>query len=113
MKKILFLCMLLGVSCSKGGGGASSGGGSGSGGSSGTAATSSVGLSWTASSGTVQGYKIEESVDSGSFSQVKSVGAVTSTTISGLTLGHSYTFRVRAFNQGGNSGYTSSVTVSL
>ncbi len=77
--------------------------------------TGSVTVSWAAATGTVQGYKIDDSTDGITFSQVKTgiSAAATSATVSGLPIGHTYYFRIRAFNQGGNSIYTSSVSVAL
>src|SRR5205814_1710673 len=48
-----------------------------------------------------------------SFVEIGTVGAnVTSTPITGLTQGTSYIFRVRAYNTGGNSGYTNTPTAT-
>lgn len=67
-------------------------------------------LSWTASTGSPQGYIVQQSTDSVNFTQIQTVSS-TSTTIQGLTVGTTYYFRVYAYNQGGlSSGYASGQT---
>jgi hypothetical protein len=69
----------------------------------------SVALSWTAPSSNggspIRDYKIEYSADSGSSWNIfsRSPSSLTSETITGLTNGTSYIFRVTAFNDPGNS----------
>jgi chitinase len=66
--------------------------------------SSSVSLSWTAPSGTVTGYYVDENG-----SQAASVTG-TSTTISGLAASTTYTFTVLAYNSGGESPASSQVS---
>jgi len=74
--------------------------------------TDSVQLSWQAATGATQGYLIEQSQDGVNFTQVQSVGAVTSARVSGLNPGQTYYFRIRAYNVVGNSGYSQIVSVT-
>jgi hypothetical protein len=77
-----------------------------------TAGTMKVALSWTASSGLPNGYQVEQSTDNVHFTQVQQLALVTSTTVTGLRSNTTYYFRVRSFNQGGESPYASTVTVT-
>jgi hypothetical protein len=72
----------------------------------------SVTLSWNASTGTVQGYKVEASLDGTKFVELGTTSG-SAVSISGLPTGATYYFRVRAYNQGGNSGYTNVGQVAL
>jgi titin len=87
-----------------------------SGGGTGTGTTTSAGqvsLSWTAAQGSPQGYLVEQSTDGVNFSQIKTVSnTATSTTITGLTHGQLYYFRMRSYNQTNDSSYTSIVTAT-
>ena len=70
-------------------------------------------ISWSAALGEQQGFYVEESTDGINFSRVQVVPNGTNTAIvSGLLPGHTYSFRVRAYNQVGNSPYTATVVVS-
>ena len=71
-----------------------------------------VQLVWEASSGIVQGYKIEASLDNAKFVELGIVNG-TGVTISGLISKKTYYFRVRSFNQGGNSPYTAVSSLQL
>jgi hypothetical protein len=75
-----------------------------------TAASSSqIGLTWTDNAGTETGFKIERSTDNATWSEITTVGAnVTSYTDDGLAVTTLYYYRIRAYNAGGNSAYTSS-----
>jgi hypothetical protein len=65
-----------------------------------------INLSWGASSNTPFGYYVELSADGGtSWTQIASVGT-SSYTVAGLQPGATYSFRVRAYNSLGNSGYS-------
>jgi hypothetical protein len=81
-----------------------------------TVSQKTVVLSWVPSSGTVTGYKIEASLDNTTFAEIGMVGNTTkpqqqvSVTVDA---GATYYFRIRAFNQGGNSSYTSVQRVAL
>jgi predicted phage tail protein len=61
----------------------------------------------------VQGFKIERCTGAGcgGFTQVATVGAnVTSYSNTGLTASTSYSYRVRAYNAAGDSGYSNTAT---
>jgi len=68
--------------------------------------SSSVSLSWTAPSGTVTGYHVAENG-----SQVATV-AGTSDTVTGLAASTGYTFTVSAYNSGGQSAGSNSVSAT-
>jgi hypothetical protein len=71
------------------------------------ASNSQINLTWTDLSSNETGFKIERKTGSGSFVQIAAVGAnVTSYSNTGLAPTTNYCYRVRAFNTGGNSGYT-------
>ena len=74
---------------------------------------SSVGLTWSASSGTVSNYQIERCTGSNctNFSQV-GTSTTTSFTNSGLNANTLYRYRVRATNSSGNSSYSGIVNVT-
>jgi YD repeat-containing protein len=81
----------------------------------GTAVSSSqIDLTWTDNSGDEDGFKVERSTDSGStFSEITSISAnVTSYSNTGLTASTTYTYRVYAYNNYGNSGYSNEVNVT-
>jgi hypothetical protein len=66
-------------------------------------------LTWIDNSTNEDGFKIERSLNSqfGPWSEVASTTVdVTSYNDTGLTVNQTYYYRVRAFNSGGNSGYT-------
>src|SRR5439155_15741022 len=63
----------------------------------GTVTNTSIALSWTASTGTVTGYRVYEDTT------VRATASGTSATVSGLTACTSHTFRVAAFNAAGES----------
>jgi hypothetical protein len=79
--------------------------------SAGPAGTKQVQLTWGTSSGLPSGYQVEQSLDNSTFTQVKQVGLVTTTTVMGLASNKTYYFRVRSFNQGGESPYSQTITV--
>jgi len=68
--------------------------------------SSSISLSWTASSGTVTGYRVYE----GTTQRAQVTG--TSATITGLACGTSHTYVVRAYNANGESPNSNSATGS-
>jgi subtilisin family serine protease len=66
----------------------------------------SIGLSWNDNSDNETGFAIERKTGSGAFTQIATVGANVKTyTDSGLAR-NTYTYRVRAFNNAGNSAYS-------
>jgi hypothetical protein len=75
-----------------------------------TSSPLSVNLSWTSNRGEQQGFYIEESSDGNNFTQVQSVpDGVNSATVAVPSAG-TYFFRMRGFNQAGNSPYTGVVS---
>jgi glucose/arabinose dehydrogenase len=73
-----------------------------------TAASSTgINLSWTDNSSDETGFRIERSPDGVAFSEVATVGAgVTSYANTGLAPQTTYSYRVRAYNGNGSSGYS-------
>lgn len=72
---------------------------------------SQINLAWTDNSGDESGFKIEHCTGSAcvDFAQIAQVGAnVTAYSDAGLTPATTFTYRVRAFNSGGNSDYSNS-----
>jgi len=80
-----------------------------------TASASQINLSWSDNSTNEDGFKIERCQGSGcaNFAQIAQVGAnVVSYNNTGLSAGTSYSYRVRAFNAGGNSGYSNTASAT-
>lgn len=78
-----------------------------------TISSSQINLAWTDASANEDGFRIERcaGVSCATFSEIATVGAnVTSYSNTGLTASTSYTYRVRAYNAGGNSGYSNTAT---
>jgi len=74
-----------------------------------TFSTTQINLSWTDNSSDETGFRIERCTGAGctNFAQVAEVGSnVTTFANTGLTKSTTYTYRVRAFNAGGNSAYS-------
>nr|MBA2645451.1 fibronectin type III domain-containing protein [Pyrinomonadaceae bacterium] len=74
------------------------------------ASTSRIDLTWTDNSNNEQGFKVERCTGPGcsDFEEIGQVGAgVTSYGDTGLTSNTTYRYRVRAYNAGGDSGYSS------
>ncbi len=72
-----------------------------------------INLSWVDNSGNETGFKIErcKSANCTNYVEVGQVGAnVTTFADTGLTKNTTYRYRVRAFNAGGNSGYSNAVS---
>jgi murein tripeptide amidase MpaA len=77
------------------------------------ASSSQINLSWTDSDSTEQGFKIERCTSAGcsDFTQIAAVGAnVASYADAGLSAATSYSYRVRAYNAAGDSGYSNTAT---
>lgn len=71
----------------------------------------SILLSWQDNSAFETGYRIERSIDGVQFTPIHQTGAdVTNYTDTGLQDATLYYYRVAAFNQGGNSGYSNVAT---
>lgn len=71
--------------------------------------SSQINLSWTDSDSTEQGFKVERCTGSGcsDFTQIATVGTnITSYTNTGLAASTSYSYRVRAYNQAGDSDFS-------
>jgi titin len=72
-----------------------------------TASESQLNLSWTDNSGNESGFEIERSQDGTNFSKIADAEAnATSYPSNGLSPNTQYWYRVRAKNNGGNSGYS-------
>jgi putative Ig domain-containing protein/fibronectin type III domain protein len=81
-----------------------------------TAASSSqINLGWTETSSNVDGFKIERCQGAGctNFAQIAQTGPSTTSFVdSGLASGTTYSYRVRAFNSGGNSAYSNTASAT-
>jgi titin len=76
--------------------------------------TSQINLAWADNSTNESGFKVERSLTASSsgFAQIATVGAnVTSYSDSGLSANTTYYYRVRAYNAGGDSGYSNTAAV--
>jgi len=73
-----------------------------------------VQLSWTAATGGPSGYYIMMSLDNSTYTLATTVsgGASTTGTVTGLSKGTTYYFKVEAYNAGGASSPSGSVTVT-
>jgi hypothetical protein len=77
--------------------------------------TSQVNLSWTDGANNEDGFKIERCTDAGcsNFAQIATVGAnVTSYSNNGLSASTAYSYRVRAYNSGGDSSYSNTASTT-
>jgi len=71
------------------------------------ASASQINLSWTDNSGDEDGFKVERSLDGSTWTQVAAVGTnVTFYQDVSLTCGTTYYYRVKAYNEGGDSDYS-------
>ena len=76
-----------------------------------TANAGQLTLSWNENSDNEEGFKIERSVDGGSFQQIATVGVNVATyTDDTVEDNQSYTYRLKAFNQFGESGYSNTAS---
>jgi hypothetical protein len=74
--------------------------------------SSQINLSWTDKANNEKGFKIERAV-TGSFVQIATVGTnKTSYSDTGLAPSMKYTYRVRAYNGAGNSGYSNEASAT-
>jgi subtilisin family serine protease len=79
------------------------------------ASSSAIDLTWADNSDNESGFKIERCQGSGcaNFTQIATVGAnVTSFQNTGLSASTEYSYRVRASNSGGDSGYTNTASAA-
>src|ERR1700719_1277416 len=75
--------------------------------------SSQINLSWTDNSKNETGFKIERSRDGITFKQKDAVGVnVTAYTDSMRQASTKYYYRVRAYNSGGNSGYSNTASAT-
>jgi hypothetical protein len=78
--------------------------------------SSQINLSWTDTSDNEDGFKIERctGLNCSNFAQVAQVGANAESysDITGLSASTTYTYRVRAYNAGGNSGYSNTANAT-
>jgi hypothetical protein len=77
--------------------------------------TSQINLSWTDNAANETGFYVERCTGAScsSFTQIASLGAnVTSYSNTGLSASTSYSYRVRAYNTGGNSGYSNTASAT-
>ena len=71
-------------------------------------------LSWNDNSNNEDGFRIERSLDGSSFTEIATVGANVATyEDTTIAEGQNYTYRVRAFNEFGDSGYSNSASGSV
>jgi hypothetical protein len=78
-----------------------------------SASSTSLNLKWSDNTNRELGYKIERSTDGSNFSQVATLsGSATSYTNTGLSSGKKYYYRVRAYNEYGNSSYTNTASAT-
>lgn len=72
----------------------------------------SIRIAWTDQANNETGFKIERKTGTGSYSEIATVGAnTTSYRNTGLSANTLYTYRVRAYNSSGNSAYTQEVSM--
>jgi hypothetical protein len=77
------------------------------------ASSAQVNVTWADNSTNETGFKVERSTDGVNFTQVAAVGAnVTTYAAAGLSPSTAYTFRVRAYNAGGDSAYSNVASVT-
>lgn len=75
-----------------------------------SATGSSVTLNWSDNSSNEDGFEIERSDNGGTFNQIASVSANTNSYPDSNLSAGTYTYRVRAYNSGGETGYTATTT---
>ncbi len=76
-----------------------------------TAGQTQINLAWSDNSNNEDGFKIERKITGGEFAEIASMAAnVKNYQDNGLSQDIEYVYRVRAFNAGGNSGYSSEIT---
>jgi galactose oxidase len=74
---------------------------------------SQINLSWTDNSNNETGFKVERSKHGRRFKRIATLGEnVTTYSDSGLSRATTYSYRVRAYNSGGNSAYSNTVSAT-
>src|SRR5688500_601773 len=77
------------------------------------ASSSQINLSWSDSSSTETGFKVERSTATSGWAQIGATGAnATSYASTGLGAATTYSYRVRAYNSTGDSGYSNSASAT-
>ena len=77
------------------------------------ASTSQINLSWTDTASNESGFKVERSTASSAWAQIGTTGAnVNSFASTGLAGGTAYSYRVRAYNTSGDSGYSNTASAT-
>jgi hypothetical protein len=77
------------------------------------ASASQINLAWADLSGNESGFKIERSTATSAWAQIGTVGAnVTSYASTGLAGSTAYSYRVRAYNTAGDSGYSNTASAT-
>jgi hypothetical protein len=69
-------------------------------------------LTWIPSSGNPQGYFVEQSTDGINFYQIQMVTGPAAT-VSSLPTGATYYFRIRSYNEAGDSGYSTVISATV
>ena len=73
-----------------------------------------INLSWTDTSANEEGFKVERKTSTTDFQEIVAVGAdITAYADTGLESGVTYTYRIRAYNNGGNSDYCNAAGATL
>jgi hypothetical protein len=75
--------------------------------------TSQINLSWTDNSNNEEGFRIERKTGAQDFSEIAQVGPnTTSYSDTGLAAATTYTYRIRAYNNAGNSAYSNEASAT-
>ena len=79
-----------------------------------TAQAETLTLAWLDNSDNELGFKVERSIDGEDFVEIGSVGENVETyEDQTVEIGITYTYRVRAFNDGGTSGYSNTASATV